>query len=1854
MSKKSARHLKRVLAWTMATLMVLGVLPIGPYGFGHKVKAAGTTYQLSPETSIASIEKKGAIAEGTYGTEGYFTLSGTAIRGNSNTYSFELGKEKAGALEFTVTGKATVSVEFCSTGGSNESQMALLASDESGVIPDNANAVNQSVTGTTPATATYTDLESGTYKVVSPAEFTSRGVRITQITVVETSTDAAASVNFTPVITGLPEGYTVNFEKDGVVKASTAEAAVSLAEGTYSLTVSDGQGNKASDYRASVNDATTLKVQGGMENPEILVTASHVIVQVTLSEGSVLADNNSVSAVNQEDATDSVALIPGESASLKIDAAYDLKTSDGDTKATVNGKATVSVTSGMSALELAIEPTVVKPLVRLNDKTGAEGFTLTLTNQADAEDAHVYDAENGFGKLKIGATYALSLSGHANEQAAATVNGAATLIVTADLTAISVKVEVPVTEGLVTVDLTEGLKADQSYADGQITVGEDMNYKETDGSVQGSNNAKQLDNPGTNVNATSPVPGSGAYVKIVPTQNGRFLVEVKAKANATFFTDTTDGTTVVDNTVFGTGNKETKVFNVQAGHTYYLSAQGSKPTIYSMALDYRSQVSWSEVSSPELLTPVMDQKNGTITVPFLAEVGGISSDSLLVWMLDESGEIAQTVTTTENTEAGTVTFTPAASGTYTFKAFLQRANELDKESNEVTQAGFLLPMGQPVMNVPENQGNGKVRVTWASVPEASEYEVSLMNENQEVITTVNTTNPTYNFSNLTIGANYFVKVVASGNGYQSPVAMTQSFAVTAESKKSWDFAAFGQGATAMKQNGAPVDYETSNNAASGSVETAVNLKSTGTKGKLVPASTDGLAFYYTTIDPANENFTLSADVTVNTWTYTNGQEGFGLMAADRVGIDGDNSVFWNNSYMASVTKVEYLWDKNEQKVSDAGDKYSMKLGVGAQEKIGVTHANIADDSAVNVFSTNMYALDTSVAQADMGSGTYNRVGAYTNTNDLGDFNPVTTFHLEIQRNNTGYFITYTEGGKSVTKKFYHGDEGDELTKLDPNNIYVGFFASRSCDVTFSNINLTTIAPQEDVAAEVRPITYVTPSYTVESAKIANDENYDLVYYGNADGTLIILRGTEEIYNGSVKANTKLHVPVVLKAGDNSFMLYVTPEDTYQPSKYERLSSYDMATLRLTVNFAKSSKEIVYVSPDGSATAEGTYHSPMDIATALKYACAGQKIILKAGTYQLSSGLVAERGINGTAEKKITLMADPKAATRPVLDFGNQGSGLVIAGDYWYLQGFDVTRSTGKGVQISGNYNVADQLMTYRNGNTGLQISRYRGTDLWEDWPSNNLVLNCTSHNNADPGYEDADGFTAKLTVADGNVFDGCIAYYNADDGWDLFAKPETGAIGRVTIKNCIAYKNGYIQDPETLAEINAGNGNGFKMGGSSITGYHVLENSVAFANKAKGIDSNSCPDIQVKNSISFDNEGANVAFYTNDAKNTDFEATGILSVKTANTVGENIKPKGKQDLKKIYKDSNYYFNGSKSVNAVGQEASVDWFINTDTAAAIAGGISRNADGTINRGGYLELTDAAPANAGARMNGVASAIIEVPEVPQTNSQTTYQHGTQTEIASESNPKVTFLSSLDEIRTAAGVTGGDYVYVEVANLPGEDENIKLLNQAASQIKMAIGAYLRVDLYRMSPDGRRLNAITELQSPISFVLSIPAGLDGRLYDFGVIRIHNGKAQFLPDTDTDPTTITVSSDEYSAYAIVYTAKGTSAKLKSSFPISPKTDEEEGAYSAGQEADDLIGKLGRDDYSNGSAKHNDGTPVLDGKDKGTENTKLPAEETTVVVSAAKAPTVFPYQTLILLLILAGVLGAGAVILYVRRDNEER
>ena len=68
-------------------------------------------------------------------------------------------------------------------------------------------------------------------------------------------------------------------------------------------------------------------------------------------------------------------------------------------------------------------------------------------------------------------------------------------------------------------------------------------------------------------------------------------------------------------------------------------------------------------------------------------------------------------------------------------------------------------------------------------------------------------------------------------------------------------------------------------------------------------------------------------------------------------------------------------------------------------------------------------------------------------------------------------------------------------------------------------------------------------------------------------------------------------------------------------------------------------------------------------------------------------------------------------------------------------------------------------------------TNYATKDLW---PSNNLIKNCTSYDNKDEvTSENADGLL-ELTCGEENVFDGCIAYCNSDDGLYFYAKLATG------------------------------------------------------------------------------------------------------------------------------------------------------------------------------------------------------------------------------------------------------------------------------------------------------------------------------------------------------------------------------------------------------------------------------------------------------------------------------------------------
>ena len=282
-----------------------------------------------------------------------------------------------------------------------------------------------------------------------------------------------------------------------------------------------------------------------------------------------------------------------------------------------------------------------------------------------------------------------------------------------------------------------------------------------------------------------------------------------------------------------------------------------------------------------------------------------------------------------------------------------------------------------------------------------------------------------------------------------------------------------------------------------------------------------------------------------------------MMAADAVGSNGDGTAFWNNTYQAIATKVEYYWDGEDVTTDSSANKISMKLGLGAISRLGVTADDVAAIKNGTITMPAGYVSETTTLEtgaATKGPGTYNLVGNWNKKAEpTGNLeNPLTDFRLQIQRNNTGYYLRYLDKDNKVIKEVrYYDLERTSLTQIDKDNIYVGFFASRNARITVSNIDLKTITPADDEKAEEREIEYVYPINTIESPAFSNSADYNLVYYGNADGTLVVKdQNGKEVLNKEFKALAKETVALKLNNGKNAFTINFIPDKEYKPGEFK--------------------------------------------------------------------------------------------------------------------------------------------------------------------------------------------------------------------------------------------------------------------------------------------------------------------------------------------------------------------------------------------------------------------------------------------------------------------------------------------------------------------------------------------------------------------------------------------------------------------------------------------------------------------------------------------------------------------------------
>lgn len=678
---------------------------------------------------------------------------------------------------------------------------------------------------------------------------------------------------------------------------------------------------------------------------------------------------------------------------------------------------------------------------------------------------------------------------------------------------------------------------------------------------------------------------------------------------------------------------------------------------------------------------------------------------------------------------------------------------------------------------------------------------------------------------------------------------------------------------------------------------------------------DGISFYYTVIDPETENFRLKADVTID---YINpkpdGQEGVAIIARDSIGEDtvADCSFFTNSAAVIGSSLSYYDED---------GTKTAVKDGIGYRMITGVESDTTPPEAEKLTLDSAAFDKETRLTAGE-------------------------TYTMELRKNNTGYqAVYYDKEGKEFSHTLYGA--GD-LNVMD-DSVYAGFAVARGCNATFNNIEFEVTDPAKDAPAKERPVEKENVSFTFLSSNTSGFGEYPLSFKTNADGMAVISdKEGNALDTLEVKADIPVKASYPVKEGENHFTIAFTPKEGYKINEYTELADYGTVSFDETVSCRILSGETIFISKDGTPEGAGTKEDPIDLATAFQYAAPGQNFVMAGGTYTFKEGLTVLRGVDGTEEAPIVLA--PAEGETVVFDFAKEGAGLQLWGDYWHIRNIEVCNASDGncGIRLLGHHNILEGIKTYNNGNTGLQVS---GTseETIDMWPSDNLILNCTSYNNCDEAMEDADGFAAKLTCGEGNVFRGCIAAYNADDGWDLFAKIATGKIGAVTIEDCVAFKNGYVYDASGRV-IEAGNGNGFKMGGSGISGHHVLKNSITYENKAKGIDSNSCPDIEIFNNVSFNNEGPNIAIYTSNRADTAFVAEGNISYGTGEGHSEDIRLKG-QDESIIYSETNYFYHEDTKAyeNSRGEKVTDDWFVSLDTSAMPG----RAEDGSLLLNGLLE-------------------------------------------------------------------------------------------------------------------------------------------------------------------------------------------------------------------------------------------------------------------------------------------------------------
>ena len=1079
---------------------------------------------------------------------------------------------------------------------------------------------------------------------------------------------------------------------------------------------------------------------------------------------------------------------------------------------------------------------------------------------------------------------------------------------------------------------------DKTFDDGFSALGDNAKA----GSAKAQTNGK---------NSAGTVPDSGCYIKYTAAANGELAIDTKIGKGKTFYIVAEDGTKAAEvKNSTGASTYNTVKAKVEAGKTYYAYLGGATAQIwkvYYSQLNKKTVVDWESVAKPVISKVEAGADGFTVTVEGIVDEYNGAED-IVVTMLHNDGQAGEAVIKRSEGTA-TVNFTAHESGDYTFVATAQRLGCADKASDVYEVKDFILGVKMPTITWAENKGNGEVYLDWVNISDAKDYTLTYKVKGSDESTAVKIdgiTEGDYTVKNLTVGSTYEFSVVANrADGYCSAVS-EKELSVTADTQKNWYVSTVGSAqetkATITEADGnAQVINIANGDTASKKVATVEAKDITNTTGSMeiqakasgkISDDEDGFSYYYTKVNPEKENFELTATFTVTDASLTpDNQTGFGVVVADTLGVNNWGTPSYVHKYFNYFSSM----------------MYSSKINAPTMRYItGYTSADTSNKDGVDRVNNNVKF--NQLTGTDMF-----KVGAeYTFT---------------VRKTDDGYEAVATTENGTQTQKL---TANDFTSVQEDGTVVVGVMVARKIGVKITDIKFTTSESKGLATSEVVE-DKVTPSIRVYSSNTCGAGEYEYTVVPNCAGTLKVTGSADgKAISKEVTADEVVRIPVAVNVGSN------TIKAEFEPAAAANITSTTTVTSETNVTrkvYGEAGQTII-VTPDGKTTGDGTEESPLDINTAVSYAQPGQTILMKNGVYD--KWITINRSVCGTADKPINLVAE-SISTDGTDGVVLSGAGLTIIGSYWHVYGLYVKDSSGVGIQVSGNYNTIDMCTVNHAANSGIQISRNGGADNYAGiqgklWPTGNLIKNCESFDNCDAGRNDADGFAAKLTCGEGNRFYGCISHNNIDDGWDLYAKSVSGTIGSVTIENCVAYNNGWLTtDDVTAAGYNYGEGNGFKLGGGYLKGGHKLINCVSFGNHAKGITSNSCPDISITRCTAYNNGNANsysIGLNTMDSMLKEWKVSGLISMSKADlTTKADLIPFSQHG------DDNYIYNGSESYNNLGQKATDEWFESVDTTIRP----SRNADGTIDMHNLLVIKSGVLSdNVGARLDTTSEEAISV--------------------------------------------------------------------------------------------------------------------------------------------------------------------------------------------------------------------------------------------------------------------------------------